>query len=163
MTFKAEMSTLRQRLAEFEAFFQNKARPQQRATVSKTGLISALRSAADSLRHLFTEGITREGLTELFRRETRETLQFFTRQIDFAALRSLPWFKRYPKALWIIFTAMAYRLSPPRRIVFAVAAFSFAFGMLRMVACRVQVIDGPISRVQAPSVMGWWLLAITLF
>jgi len=163
MTFKAEMSTVRQRLAEFEAFFQNKARPEQTAPGSKAGLISALRSAAESLRHLFTEGITREGLTELFRRETRETLQFFTRQIDFAALRSLPWFKRYPKASWIIFTAMAYRLSPPRRIVFAIAAFSFAFGILRMVACKVQVIGGPIGRVQAPSSMGWWLLAITLF
>ena len=158
MTFKAEMSTIRQRLAEFEAFFQNKVQPEQQAPVSKSGLVPALRSAVDSLRHLFTEGITREGLTELFRRETRETLQFFTRQVDLAPLRSSPWFKRYPRTLWIVFTAMAYRLSPPRRIVFAVAAFSFAYGLLRMV-----VIESPVGSVHASAALGWWLLAITLF
>ena len=50
---------------------------------------------------------------------------------------------------------MAYRLSPPRRIVFAIAAFSFAFGLLRLLAFRGQA--------GASSALGWWLLAIALF
>ena len=127
------------------------------------GLVSILRSVAATLRRLFTEGITREGLSELFRRETRETLQFFTRQVDFASLRPLPWFKRYPRASWTIFTAMAYRLSPPRRIVFTVAAFSFVLGLLRMAGCNSQLGRSSGAYLYGSSGAGWWFLAIALF
>ena len=117
--------------------------------------MSGWRAVYESLRDLFTEGVTREGLSGLFKREARDTLRFFTREVDFASLRSLRWFRRYPKALWKIFLAMAYRLSPPRRIVFAVAVFSFAFGLLRLLVFRGQA--------DVSSAFGWWLLAITLF
>ena len=123
--------------------------------MAKSGKMSLWRSVYESLRDLFTEGVTREGLSGLFKGEARDTLHFFTREVNFASLRALPWFKRYPQALWKIFLAMAYRLSPPRRIVFAVAVFSFAFGLLRLLVFRGQV--------DASSSFGWWLLAITLF
>ena len=35
---------------------------------------------------------------------------------------------------------MAYRLSPPRRIVFAVAVFSVALGLLRLLEFRGQAV-----------------------
>jgi hypothetical protein len=154
MTLKAERSGFSQRLADFEASFQQETKLRA-AAWAETSKVSGWRSVYESLRDLFTEGVTREGLSGLFKSEARDTLRFFAREVDFASLRSLRWYKRYPKALWTIFLAMAYRLSPPRRIVFAVAVFSFAFGLLRLLEFRGQA-DGS-------SPFGWWFLAITLF
>ncbi len=70
-----------------------------------------------SVQDLFTRDVTGRDLQELIAREPHETVRFFTREIDFSALRSRPWYRRYPVAAWKIFLAMAYRLSPPRRIV----------------------------------------------
>jgi sigma-B regulation protein RsbU (phosphoserine phosphatase) len=53
--------------------------------------------------------------------ETRDTYRFFTREIDFDALRPRPWYERYPIAVWKVFQAMAYRLNPARRLLFAAA------------------------------------------
>lgn len=72
-----------------------------------------------SLRELFTQGVTSRGLLELLQTDPRETLRFFSKEIDFTSLRPRPWYERYPLAVWKIFLAMAYRLSPPRRILFA--------------------------------------------
>jgi phosphoserine phosphatase RsbU/P len=152
MKLKTELSGLSQRLADFEASFRKtKLRAAESAGSGKTSLWC---SVYESLRDLFTEGVTREGLSGLFKEEARDTLHFFAREVNFASLRALPWFKRYPQALWKIFLAMAYRLSPPRRIVFAVAVFSFAFGSLRLLVR---------SQAGAASALGWWLLAIALF
>ena len=153
MKLRAELSSLSQRLTDFEASFQQKTKLQA-AQWTKSGKLSVWRSVYESLRDLFTEGVTREGISGLFKGEARDTLNFFTREVNFASLRALPWFKRYPQALWKIFLAMAYRLSPPRRIVFAVAVFSFAFGSLRLLVR---------SQAGAASALGWWLLAIALF
>jgi len=154
MKLRAELSSLSQRLTDFEASFQQKTKLKA-AQWTKSGKVSVWRSVYESLRDLLTEGVTREGLSALFKGEARDTLHFFTREIKFASLRALPWFKRYPQVPWKIFLAMAYRLSPPRRIVFAVAVFSFAFGSLRLLVFR--------SQAGAASALGWWLLAIALF
>lgn len=154
MKLSADLSGLSQRLADLEAYFQRKKNLRVAAPAG-TGKASVWRSAYMNLRDLFTEGVTREGLSVLFRGEALDTLRFFTREINFASLRSLPWYRRHPKALWTIFLAMAYRLSPPRRIVFAVGMFSFAFGFIRLVLLREQA--------GASSAFGWWLLAMTLF
>jgi phosphoserine phosphatase RsbU/P len=154
MTSKTERSGFSQRLADFEASFQQETKSRPTASPERPK-VSGWRAVYESLRDLFTEGVTREGLSGLFKREARDTLRFFAREVDFASLHSLRWYKRYPKAVWKIFLAMAYRLSPPRRIVFAVAVFSFAFGFLRFLEFRGQ------AEVSSP--FGWWLLAITLF
>ncbi len=83
---------------------------------------------------LFTQGVTGEGIRNLLRREARETIQFFTSRIDFAALRRLPPIKRHLIAAWEIFCAIAYRLSPPRRVAFAVATFAFLVGAIEFMA-----------------------------
>ena len=154
MKLKAEMSGLSQRLADLEVSFQQKTnmRATERAGSHKA---SVWRSVYERLRDLFTVGVTRAGLSGLFKGEARDTFHFFAREVNFTSLRSLPWFKCYPHALWKIFLAMAYRLSPPRRIVFAVAVFSFVFGLLRFLVFRGQA--------DTSSPFGWWLLAITSF
>jgi hypothetical protein len=154
MKISAELSGLNQRLADLEAHFQRKWKARV-AEPAERGNRSIWRSAYVNLRDLFTEGVTREGLCVLFRGEALDTLRFFTREVNFVSLRSLPWHKRYPQALWTIFLAMAYRLSPPRRILFAVGVFSFAFGLIRSISLRGQA--------DVSSALGWWLVAITLF
>ena len=109
-----------------------------------------LRSVFSNLQDLFTQGVTRQGLRDLVQRDARDTFRFFTSEIDFAELRPLPWYKRYPRLVWRIFVALAYRMSPPRRIAFLVATVAFIQGWYRFT-----VLDG--------SGTGWWLIAIAIF
>ena len=73
-------SGLSQRLADFEASFQQKTKMKatEWAGSRKT---SSWRSVYESLRDLFTEGVTREGISGLFKGEARDTLHFFTREL----------------------------------------------------------------------------------
>lgn len=84
-----------------------------------------------SLRDLFTRGLTHQGLRELLQQETQDTFRFLTRQVDLADLAPHPWYVRYPKTLWRFFLAIAWRLSPWRRVLFAGAVFVLALGWLR--------------------------------
>jgi hypothetical protein len=106
--------------------------------------------------HLFTQGVTGEGMRNLLQREARETLEFYTGRIDFEAIRGLPWFKRIPVAAWKIFTATAYRLSPSRRVAFAIAAFAFLMGAVRF-----------LIALSNPEVMlsgiFWWTISGSIF
>jgi hypothetical protein len=74
-----------------------------------------------NVRDLFTRDLTQEGLSELLQRETQDTFRFFTREVPLDDLRDRPFYQRWPRACWRTFLAMAYRLSPWRRILFAVA------------------------------------------
>ena len=72
-----------------------------------------------SLRALFTRDVTAGQFRDLFEHEARDTFRFFTRDLDLTPFQDLPWYRRYPRAAWRGFLAMAYRLSPPRRVLFA--------------------------------------------
>jgi sigma-B regulation protein RsbU (phosphoserine phosphatase) len=127
MTLKSDLPNLSDRLASFAARFDEQLKKKRAA---KEG--SPLETFISNLHDLFTEDVTGEGLRDLIRRDTRDTLRFFTREIDFETLRLLPWWKRYPALAWQIFLALAHRLNPPRRIAFAVATFSFLIGFLHL-------------------------------
>jgi phosphoserine phosphatase RsbU/P len=105
-------SDLRQRLDELSARFQEKKE----------------QGYWWSVRELFTRGVTEKGLRDLWAQETQETFRYFTREVDFAALQPQPWYRRYPHAAWRVFLATAYRLSPERRLIFAVAVPLLAIG-----------------------------------
>jgi serine phosphatase RsbU (regulator of sigma subunit) len=79
---------------------------------------------------LFTRDVTGKGFRE-FHDETRETYRFFVSELDVTELRTHPWYKRYPLVAWRVFRAMAYRLSPARRILFAIGVPLLAVGWLR--------------------------------
>ena len=74
-----------------------------------------------AVQDLFTRGVTPQGLRELLEHETRDSFEFFTREVELTDLRGRPWYERYPIACWRVFLAMAYRLNPARRVLFAVA------------------------------------------
>ena len=132
MTFRSEFSGLRQRLADFTARFEEK-RPNSGTEKASSAPFGLLRSIYFNLRNLFTQDVTREGLRDLLKRDPRETFRYFTQGIDFTSFGPFPWYKRYPAMVGKIFLAMAYRLSPPRRIAFAIGTFLFIIGWAKFV------------------------------
>jgi phosphoserine phosphatase RsbU/P len=83
-----------------------------------------------AVRELFTRDVTGHDLHQMVREDAGETLRFFAREVDFQSLQSLPLWKRYPTVLWKMFLAMAYRLSPPRRLLFAIGVPVLVLGWL---------------------------------
>ena len=160
MTEPYDFTKFSQRLADFASRFEEKSKTKSQKQADgrpKSFLDSVLRN----LRDLFTRDVTRDGLREMLHHDARDTFRFFTREVDFEALRPLPWHKRYPRMAWEIFKALAYRLSPPRRIAFASGVFAFLLGVMRFLSFSVQVEDGSMV-VQNHSGGGLWLIAIVI-
>ena len=113
---------LRQKYEEFARRFGNRPPP---APEGQRGYWSEIEA-------LFTRDVTRRDLAGLVRYETADTFRFLTRGVDFQALEERPWYERYPLITWRAFLAIAYRLSPARRIVFAVALPLLAAAWIRV-------------------------------
>ena len=113
-----------------------------------------------SLRDLFTRDLTPEGLRELLQQETQDTFRFLTREVDLTDLSARPWYERLPKTLWRFFLAVAYRLSPWRRVLFAGAVIVLALGWAFFTFELVTV--GPFSLRPLFSVQSWLISAATV-
>jgi phosphoserine phosphatase RsbU/P len=110
-----------------------------------------------SVQDLFTRDVTRRGFGEMVQNDTQETLRFFAKNIDLERLRPLPWYQRWPITAWQMFLAMAYRLSPPRRLLFAIAVPLVTLGWLRML---LRPRGGSVlSAPHWPSWEGWLVMA----
>ncbi|MBZ5535144.1 MAG: serine/threonine-protein phosphatase [Acidobacteriia bacterium] len=156
MTFKDEFADMRQRLSDFAGQFKETVRAPKRERKGPTGN-RRVDTAYWNLRDLFTKDVTGHDLRKLVQHDTRETFNYFTREIDFDSLRPLRWYKRYPTAFWRIFQALAYRLSPPRRIAFAVAILTLLLGLVETISNgRVAVL------VPGTSGKAWWFISIVL-
>jgi phosphoserine phosphatase RsbU/P len=151
---KTEFNNLGQRLGELAGRFEKTARKRGADKAAAKG-VKVVETVVNSIHDMFTHGVTKEEFSTLIHREARDTLRFYTREIDFESLRPLPWFKRYPLTAWKVFVATAYRLSPPRRIAFAIAIFTFLLGALHLLA-------GLSQPPEAVSVWFWWLIAFAL-
>ncbi len=113
-----------------------------------------------SVQELFTRDVTEEDLRRLVIAEPQDTYRFFTREVDLSSLAHRPWHERYPLAAWKVFLAMAYRLSPPRRILFAVAVPVLALAWVGyLVVVAAEILRGHWLLHVLPS---WMLLASTL-
>lgn len=156
MTFKDEFADMRERLSDFAGQFKEKVRASKQERKGPTGH-RRVDSIYWNLRDLFTKDVTGQDLRKLVQHDTRETFNYFTREIDFDSLRSLPWYKQYPIAFWRIFQALAYRLSPPRRIAFAVAILALLLGLL-------EILSNGRMAVLVPDTSGraWWFISIAL-
>jgi len=96
----------------------------------------ATRSAPNRIADFFdtyTKDLKAEDLQRLFTRDTREAYQFFTRGHDADAFKHLPWYTRVWLHVKTFFVAFTMRLSHARRIVYAVALFFAAGGLLQLV------------------------------
>jgi sigma-B regulation protein RsbU (phosphoserine phosphatase) len=114
-----------------------------------------------ALRDLFTRDVTHQGLRELLQHEAQETFRFLTREVSVTDLAGEPFWKRHPKTLWRFFLAVAYRLSPWRRVLFAVAVMVMAAGWIGFAAHLVS--RGPFSIEPMASPLTWLLLSTSVF
>src|SRR5262245_30889404 len=80
----------------------------------------------------YTQGLTPADFQKLFTRDTPEAYRYFTRNIDRAKIAALPWYKRWFVEIRLLFTAFTMRLSPARRILYAIAVFSSLLGLLQL-------------------------------
>ncbi len=79
---------------------------------------------------LFTRDVTVEALRELAESDARETVAFFSREVDFEDLRAEPFWKRMPASAFRLFEAIAWRLTPARRLLFAAAMIVLVLGWI---------------------------------
>jgi sigma-B regulation protein RsbU (phosphoserine phosphatase) len=147
---KDEPSNFSKRLTDFSARFEEHG--QARGPTIKS--VGVLRTIMKDLRDLFTKDVTRAGLRDLVKRDAQETFRFYTRTVDLESLEKLRWFRRYPAAAWKVFVALAHRLSPPRRIAFAISVFSGLTGLVLLFVFRAQY-----SGDDRSSGIGWLLIA----
>jgi serine phosphatase RsbU (regulator of sigma subunit) len=134
---------LRQRFEEFAARFGEKARPGPAGTPSPPPSDDYWKSLQD----LFTRDVTAREFRDLVGRDSEDTWRFFTREIDFSGLEQKPWFVRYPATAWKIFLAMAFRLSPARRVIFATSGLLLFAAWVKFIVTHAEM-------------SGWGLLAI---
>ena len=130
-----------------------------RASQRKAGPPALTEGYWQSLRDLFTRDVTPEGLRQLVQHEAHETFRFLTREVDVADLAGLPWYQRHPRASWRFFLAVAFRLSPWRRVFFAASAIVLALGWLGFVGTLFG--EGPFSLAPVFRFPTWMLVAAT--
>ena len=135
MSFRQGITNFGQRLADFAARFE-KRRPFGGNATPRRGRSG--RGFPTGLRELFTQGVTGEDFKRMVDGDAREAMRFYMREIDLEELKPHPWYRRYPMLAWRIFIALAYRLSPVRRITFAVATALFFFGWIQLLVLKAQ-------------------------
>jgi sigma-B regulation protein RsbU (phosphoserine phosphatase) len=110
-----------------------------------------------ALQALFTRDVSGAALLDFVQHEPHETLRFLSRDLDLPALARMPWHRRYPLTLWRVFLATAHRLSPPRRLLFAIAVPLLLISWLDYL-----VVQGGLWRAGWPPLFAWLLAAATL-
>ena len=78
---------------------------------------------------LYTGDFSKSDFQRLFTHETPDAYEFFARHIDEAAFRELPVLKRVLVRTRLIFLAFTLKLSPARRVLFALALVMALVGL----------------------------------
>ncbi|MGE5814756.1 MAG: PP2C family protein-serine/threonine phosphatase, partial [Acidobacteriota bacterium] len=103
----------------------------------------------------YTGDLSAEDVQRLFTRDTAEAYRFIARGIDRDALRGMPAVKRWAVHARLFFLAFAMRLSPPRRVLYAVALIAAVFGLLSLFRGfgfhSVPLAGVPVFQVQLPT------------
>jgi sigma-B regulation protein RsbU (phosphoserine phosphatase) len=89
-------------------------------------------SRAPSFFDTYTKDLTADDFQRLFTRETREAYRFFTRGTDAKAFAHLPWHKRAFEHARLLFLAFTLKLSPPRRMLYAISLVLAFIGLVNL-------------------------------
>jgi serine phosphatase RsbU (regulator of sigma subunit) len=123
-----------------------------------------MRASARTFFEQYTRDLTPADFQRRFTRETPEAYRYFTRAIDLEKLAREPWYRRWPIEARLVFTAFTMRLSPARRVLYALAVVMALFGVLLLFrgVAPVEVLLFPF-RIDVP-LPRWadgtlWLLA----
>ncbi len=87
-------------------------------------------SRAKSFLDEYTRDLTSADFQRLFTRDTPEAYRYFSRGIDTRKLEFEPWYRRWPIKARLLFTAFTMRLSPARRVLYAIGLGSAALGLI---------------------------------
>src|SRR5437773_8343013 len=149
---------LRQRFEAFSARFAEKGRPGPAGA-------SAAPPADDywkSLQDLFTRDVTARDFQDLVRRDGEDTWRFFTREIDFSGLERKPWYRRYPAGMWKVFLALAFRLSPARRVIFATSVLLLVGAWVKFILTHAEMSGWGLLSIQGSLVAATLLFVLLL-
>jgi serine phosphatase RsbU (regulator of sigma subunit) len=80
----------------------------------------------------YTRDLTADDFQRLFTRDTRDAYKFFTRGTDDEALKGLPWHKRTVAQARMLFMAFTMKLSPARRMLYAISLVLALIGLINL-------------------------------
>ncbi|HVQ14565.1 MAG TPA: PP2C family protein-serine/threonine phosphatase, partial [Vicinamibacterales bacterium] len=80
----------------------------------------------------YTRGLTKIDLERLFTRDTLEAYKFFSRNIDFGELKKQRWHWRMLGHARLLFLAFTLKLTPARRLIYAIALLSSLIGLMEL-------------------------------
>jgi sigma-B regulation protein RsbU (phosphoserine phosphatase) len=93
---------------------------------------SSSRSRWQTFVDTYTKDLTADDFQRLFTRDAKDAYHFFTRHIDPASLKGLPWHKRMARHTRAVFMAFTMKLSPARRMVYAIALVMAVIGIVNL-------------------------------
>jgi len=93
---------------------------------------SSSRSRWQTFVDTYTKDLTADDFQRLFTRDAKDAYHFFTRHLDPASLKDLPWHKRVAAHTRAVFMAFTMKLSPARRMVYAIALVTAVIGMINL-------------------------------
>ena len=80
----------------------------------------------------YTRDLTADDFQRLFTRDTRDAYRFFTRGANEQALKTLPWHKRTIAQARMLFMAFTMKLSPARRMLYAISLVLAFIGLVNL-------------------------------
>jgi len=116
----------------------------------------------------YTKDLKAEDLQRLFTRDARDAYYFFARHIDFSQAANLPWHKRVLTNTRLFFLAFTMKLSPARRMVYAVSLLFAVIGFINLLrlrpveAAQIGHVTVIFPGIAIPSGVGTLLLAFAL-
>ena len=90
------------------------------------------RSEKDHFFKAYTRGLNTTDLGRLFTRDAPDAYRFFSRGIDFDELQKLPWHTRAVRATRLLFLAFTLRLTPARRLIYAISLVATLIGLMEL-------------------------------
>ena len=117
---------------------------------------------------VYTRGFSTEAFQRLFTRDTRDAYRYFSNAVDREALAALPWWKRPAVFARGLFLALTMKMSPARRVLFAIALAAGVIGLLMMldgfhtlwIPIDPIVLRFPLPAPEWPRGTAWLLLSI---
>ena len=118
--------------------------------------------------NVYTRGFSAEAFQRLFTRDTREAYRYFSNAVDREALAALPWWKRPAVFARGFFLAVTMKMSPARRMLFALALAAAVIGLVVMlrgihavwIPIDPVVLRFPLPAPEWPAGTAWLILSI---
>ncbi len=80
----------------------------------------------------YTRDLTADDFQRLFTRDARDAYKFFARGVDADSLQGLPWHKRTVAQVRMLFMAFTMKLSPARRMLYAISLVLAFIGLINL-------------------------------